>query len=488
MGLTWRTALAVTLAVLPPVAIALWPAPAPAAAPSHAAHGDHSPAAVRTHQGHIYSSVPQGYGAEAWDGHLPPWPDGGRLLEVGHGKTYADLAEALASARDGDHIVLLGGIHLGNFEVNRRVWIEGRNDVTISGGGKGSVFTVTAPGARLSGLMIHDSGDSLDSEDAGVSIKDADGAVVAGCHMMSVQFGVQAKNAQGALIAGNTVVGRPGDLSLMGDGIRAWHSDEVRILFNTVRATREILVESTIGATISGNAIVDGRQGLHLMRAMGAKVTGNYLGGNSTGIYVMYGDETDILGNRLENNRGPSGYGVGLKEANSIRIEGNWFLGNRAGIYLDRSPLDPQRPNQITSNLIAYNDVGVSVTPATEGNLISQNDFLDNFQQVGASGGGQPAQNRWTVDGKGNHWSDYAAYDDNGDGVGDLPHAPLRVFEQWMDRQPDLKWFWFTPASSAVDLAARAFPIAAQDAVLVDEKPVMAPVLRRDDPWLNYRK
>jgi nitrous oxidase accessory protein len=98
------------------------------------------------------------------------------------------------------------------------------------------------------------------------------------------------------------------------------------------------------------------------------------------------------------------------------------------------------------------------------------------------------AANQWTVDGLGNHWSDYEGYDANGDGAGDVPYAPLRVFEGWLDRQPDLRWFWFTPAASAVDAAARAFPLAAPDPILTDERPAMAPAERREFPWLSYRQ
>lgn len=490
MRLPWRTAAALAVALIPPAAIGLWPAPRAPAAGLHQQHGDHSPQTVRTHQGRLTTAVPAGVGAGAWDGKegLGPWPAGGRVLEVG-GKGGPDsLAAALSAASDGDRIILHGGWHPGNFTVDRRIWIEGRAGATLSGGGKGTVVTVTAPGARITGLIIRESGRTLDGEDSGVALKNADDAAVAGCTLREVQFGVSAKGAARAVIIGNDVTGRAGDLSLMGDGIRAWSSDGVRIAFNTVRATREILVESTAGAEVRGNAVLDGRQGLHLMRANGITVAGNYLGGNSTGIYVMYGADSRVEGNRVENNRGPSGYGVGLKEADGAVITGNWFIGNRAGIYLDSSPLDPARPNRIADNLVAYNDAGVIVTPATKGNQISTNDFLDNFQQVGVNGQGQPAANRWTADGRGNHWSDYAGYDADGDRVGDLPYAPVRIFEGWMDRQPELKWFWFTPAASAVDLAARAFPLSTGDPVLTDDRPAMAPAVRRDSPWSNSIK
>jgi nitrous oxidase accessory protein len=448
-------------------------------------HMDHSPQAV-AHAGQ--TAVPAGVGAAAWDGRLPDWPSGGHTLEVGAGKAYSNLEAALAVAGDGDRVIVFGGLSKGTFHVKQRVWLEGRDEAVLDGGGQGSVVTVEAPGARVTGFMIHNTGESLNLEDSGVYLQDARGAVVAGCHLMNVEFGIVAKSSPEVLVAGNTVIGKGRDLSLSGDGIRIFFSKNARVLANTVQQTRELLVEQTEGVEIRANAVIDGRQGIHLMRAPQATIVENFLGGNSTGVYVMYGDGTQVLRNWMQENRGPSGYGVGVKEASGVRVEGNWLVGNRAAIYLDSAPLDPAIPGTEIGNFVAYNDVGILLTTATQGNQISGNDFVENLQQVGLSAEGKPGANRWTVAGRGNYWSDYNGYDADGDRVGEVPYAPVNVFEGWMDRQPDLRWFWFTPASAAVDAGAQAFPLAAADPVLVDERPAMAPAKRGERPWSSYSK
>ena len=47
-------------------------------------------------------------------------------------------------------------------------------------------------------------------------------------------------------------------------------------------------------------------------------IENNELSENSVGLYVMYSKVVRVRGNRLLRNRGPSGYGLGLKEADQF--------------------------------------------------------------------------------------------------------------------------------------------------------------------------
>lgn len=480
-----RLALALVAGLAPPLAAAFWPAPAPATAmEDHGRHvhdTSHTPVAVP--HATDDASVPPDVGAAVWDGQLPAWHPSGRTLTVGQNHAYPNLVAALAEARDGDHITLMGGLHQGPFTVNRAIWLEGRQGAMLLGDNTDTVVRVTAPGARITNLTIRHSGQSLDREHAGIYLDRAPGAVVAGCTLEDVLFGVVAKQSDGVLVAGNRITGKGIDLALAGEGIRVWYSHNARVLANTVRHTREVIIEQSENAVVYNNAVVDGRLGLHLMRAPGADARYNYLVRNSTGIYVMYGADTTVLGNWVQDNRGPSGYGVGLKEADAAHVANNWLIRNRVGIYLDNSPLQADKPNLVAGNLVAFNDTGVLFTPSTGANTFTGNDFMGNLQQVGATGGGTGKDNRWTRNDRGNYWSDYAGYDADGDGVGDIAYAPVRTFEGWMDRRPALRWFWLSPAATAVDLAAKAFPVTAGEPWLVDNRPVLRQAERSGLPW-----
>lgn len=389
------------------------------------------------------------------------------------------LQERIQAARPGDTLVVAGGRHPGPLVIDRPLRLLGEGWPAIDGAGAGTVVRITAPGVELRGFRIGGSGRSLDQEDSGVYVE-APGAVVAGNILTDVLFGIVAKGAHGTVIRGNQITGKALDLSQVGDGIRVWYSDGAQVLDNTVRRAREILVESSRDTAVAGNQVTESRQGLHLMRAENIRVEANTFAGNSVGAYAMYVQGMVFRRNRIIGNRGPSGYGLGLKEGEGQVVENNLLVRNNVGVYVDNSPLRPDRPNTFRHNVILGNDAGILFTPATTGNRLTGNDFLDNHEQVGVAGGGRLGANDWTWGGAGNYWSDYAGYDADGDGTGDYPHRAASLFETLTDRHPAFRWYRFSPAALAVDLAARAFPAVAPEPKLEDRAPRMAPHLQVD--------
>ena len=184
----------------------------------------------------------------------------------------------------------------------------------------------------------------------------------------------------------------------------------------------------------------------------------NDLSGNSVGGFLMYSFDLTIRENLITNNHGPSGYGIGLKDIDGLTVTGNRFIGNRIGIYFDNAPATRGVEHHLSNNLFAYNEVGAAFLPSVEGNIFTANAFIDNGEQVGVQGKGKFEGNVWTVDGVGNHWSDFAGYDADGNGVGDVPYRLDDLFSTLTDNNPDLHFFDRTPASRAIDLSAQMFP------------------------------
>jgi nitrous oxidase accessory protein len=86
-------------------------------------------------------------------------------------------------------------------------------------------------------------------------------------------------------------------------------------------------------------------------------------------------------------------------------------------------------------------------------------------------GGGQPGINDW----RGNYWSDYAGFDANGDGQGDLAYRSERLFEGLTDQEPRLRILAFSPAVQAIEFAGQSFPIIRPQPKLTDAAPLMEP-------------
>src|SRR5690606_15356930 len=101
-------------------------------------------------------------------------------------------------------------------------------------------------------------------------------------------------------------------------------------------------------------------------------------------------------------------------------------------------------------NLFAYNDIALEMLPSVRHNLISDNSFVENEQQVVVLGGGQLRDNEWTVGDRGNYSSDYAGYDVDGDGRGEIPYQAQRLLDNLLGMRPELRLFMYSPVVNAV--------------------------------------
>jgi ABC-type multidrug transport system ATPase subunit len=220
-----------------------------------------------------------------------------------------------------------------------------------------------------------------------------------------------------------------------------------------------------------------------------AVVEMNRLSNNSVGAFLMYSRNLRLNNNFISDNRGPSGYGIGIKDIDDGIIRDNLFAGNRIGAALDNSPRQIDSSMIFEGNVFSFNDIGVRFTPSVRRNQFKGNSFTDNQQQVSIAGSGTLQDNYWTIDGVGNYWSDYAGFDANQDGFGDIPYKSEKLFENLMDKHPELRLFLYSPAAQSVDFAARALPMVKPQPILVDDAPLMnmrlpahLPVLPEESP------
>lgn len=387
------------------------------------------------------------------------------------------FSKVLSLAQDGDTIVVEGGIHRGNFVVTRSVRLWGTKDrgqgtgngkhPVLDGEGKGTVITLKAPRIILRGFVIRNSGDVLLREDAGVAVE-APQCLVADNRLEGVLFGVVLRHAPESVVRHNLLHGKDLPLPRRGDLIKVWYSDGAQIIGNAVVGGRDVVLWFSKRLTVRGNEVRRGRYGVHFMYCDGAEVSLNRLTDNAVGAYLMYSQRVHLRRNWLVGNRGPSGYGVGLKDMRQAVVAENVIAANRAGIFAEGAIAC-----RFERNLIARNDVGIRLFPSSYANTLTANSFVDNGEQVVTEGAAMPAANRW----QGNFWSDYAGYDADGDGFGDVPYKAEQLFERLADRQPNLRLFAFSPIAQTLDFAARCFPVFAPQPQLTDPRPRMRPVV-----------
>ena len=395
-----------------------------------------------------------------------------------------DLKAALAAAQPGDTIVVPAGRYAGPLVIDTPVTLVGQDYPVIDAGGSGSVITVNAPDVTIRGFEIRGSGASLDREDAGVTGL-APRLTVEDNRLEDVLFGVYLKDAPGSVVRGNRVIGKPLEMGVRGDGLRLWYSAGSLVENNHVSDSRDMIVWYSPDSIIRGNTVERSRYGLHFMVNENVLIEENVLRDNSVGIYLMYGDGYTVRRNLLFDNRGQSGYGLGLKDVDNAVVDGNYFVANRVGVYNDHSPLSPNATTRTENNLFAYNDIALWMLPLVEDNVTAGNVFQENGEQIALAGEGVLRNNQWSEVGRGNYWSDYAGYDADNNGVGDVPYQAQSLFEDLLAKHPELRLFQLSPATDAIDLAARAFPLFQPRPKMTDEHPLMAPPVLPAVPGLT---
>lgn len=393
-----------------------------------------------------------------------------------------DLQAAIDAAQDGAVIVVEGG-EWSPVTISKPIRLVGQNWPVIDAQAEGSGIVIDSDDVVIEGFDIRNSGRSFDREDSGIYFEGERNHILNN-RMTDVLFGVNGATGHDSVIAGNYIRGHA-DISegLRGDAIKIWWSHRVVISNNHVTQSRDLLVWYSNDSHVFENLVTDSRYGFHFMNSDDGIASGNALVDNSVGIYIMYGKRFTVKDNLLQNSRGPSGHGLGLKEVDGVEVIGNVIYDNRIGVYNDNSPFSMNVYGIFRNNLIAYNDIGVGVLPSARANVYYENSFVENLEQVVVLGGGELSQgNAWSQNGIGNYWSDYAGYDADGDGIGDVAYRNATMSEQLRRSHPQLQLFRFSLAETAVDFASQAVPLFDTNPILEDRSPLVRALVPTNAP------
>jgi nitrous oxidase accessory protein len=396
------------------------------------------------------------------------------LLLVGPGGQHRTIGQALAAAAPWDTLRIAPGVYHEHLVVRRPVVLLGERGATLDGDGRDVVLRIEAP-AVVRGLLIRNSGSVQSLEHGGILAVNAPGLVVEDNRIEDVLFGVYVKQSDGVVIRRTVIVGKSIVTPLRGDGIHLWYSHGGILEDNRVFRTRDVVIWFSDGTTVRRNHVADGRYGLHYMYSDHNVFEQNTFIGNQVGAFIMYSADLTFRHNVFAGARGATGRGLGFKDADRIVAEGNTLVGNAVGISIDNSPQSVGVENLFRHNLIAYNDVAVALLPSVRANVFAENDFVDNVQPVSISGGGTALGNRWTR----NHWSEYAGFDENGDGIGDSPFLFERLSDDLLARREELQVLNLSPALAVLNTLSRVFPLLAPQPLVVDSTPRVRPATRR---------
>lgn len=396
----------------------------------------------------------------------PPRPD--CTLELRPG---AALAPLLERAAEGARVCLAPGEYPGPLRIRRRVTLWGPPDAVVRSRGVGTTVEVLADGTKLLGFTVDGSGGRFDTLDAAVRIEGRD-VRVEGLGIRRAVFGLLVEKSERVTLRENEIHGtEEGPLGLRGDPIRLWETRHSRIENNRVLAGRDVVIWYSSHNRISGNLVTDGRYGTHLMYSHENEIVGNRYERNVVGTFLMYSRNVVVKNNLFLHSGGAAGMGLGLKESGNLTIADNVFVNDTVGIYVDTSPLYVSDRNRIERNAFVLGSVGVVFHGSERHSTFTDNLFRDNVTHVRVEGQSDPSAIVW----RGNYFDDYAGYDLDRDGRGDIPYQLRSLSSDLIARQPELEFLRGTPALWLIDAIAHIAPLFSPRTLVVDPSPRIAP-------------
>ena len=81
-------------------------------------------------------------------------------------------------------------------------------------------------------------------------------------------------------------------------------------------------------------------------------------------------------------------------------------------MYFDNSPWSVDVSQHFTHNAFVHNDIGLLFNPSVKRNSFSQNNFIDNLEQVALTGHGTLKDNNFTVADQGTFGAIMSGFDE----------------------------------------------------------------------------
>jgi len=380
-----------------------------------------------------------------------------------------DVRSVIAGLPAGSRLELGPGTHVGPIIVDRPLEVYGAPGAVVTGNGFGTVLIVASDDVWVHDLHVTGGGHLPQQDDAGLVVA-GDRFRIERVVVDESYLGIDVRQASDGSVRDCTVRGdATKSFGLRGDGIRLWEAHRNVVEGNRLEDVRDLVVWYSDDNVVRGNHVTGSRYGTHLMHTQGNDIVGNRYTDDVVGVFTMYSDDIRIAENTVTGAKGAAGVGLGFKESDDVVVENNVLVDNTTGLYLDTTPQRRESQGAFTGNLIGANEVGLRIHGPQHGVLFERNEFIGNVASVSVDGGGDATQTVF----RGNTWSEYAGYDLDHDGTGDLPFELRAAASRLRDSRAELAWFTATPTSSLLDLFAAAFPMFAPRPLLRDDTPAM---------------
>lgn len=396
-------------------------------------------------------------------------------IEVCKTCAVSSIQSAIQQAKRGDLILIHEGVYLeGNLIVDKALSIRGINYPILDGNNTAEILTIKADSVTVEGLILQNAGKSYLKDLAAIRLAQCKNFTIRNNRIENAFFGIYLEKSKDGVIENNIVRGKATDEASSGNAIHAWYAQNILIRGNTTTEHRDgIYLEFTSHSIIADN-LSEGnlRYGLHFMFSNNDEYTCNTFRNNGAGVAVMFSKYIQMKENVFEWNWGTAAYGLLLKEIYDANIQDNLFYKNTVGIFVEGASRIQYQNNQFRNNGWA-----VQMSGGCLDNNFTANNFETNTLDLVVNS----KVNNNAFDG--NYWSEYSGYDLNHDGIGDVPHRPVKLFSYVLNQSPEsivlLRSFFI----DLMNLAEKISPVLTPVDVL-DNQPLMQAAFQ---PPMNYQ-
>ncbi len=377
---------------------------------------------------------------------------------------YTTVQDGISYAVPFDTILIQSGYYPEHdILIDKPLTIIGEDGVIIDGEKEGSIIKIQSNDVHISSLTLQRVGLSHTTEYAAVHISDSKDFSLRNIIVEDAFFGFLIEGSKNGEISGNMLSGKSDLEFYSGNGIHGWKSENLTITNNSISNLRDaIYLEFVDNSTVSKNLNEQNiRYGLHFMFSNNNSYTGNIFRENGAGVAVMFSKFIEMKENVFENNWGTASFGLLLKEIYDAEIEGNIFNENTVAIMVEGST----RINYL-NNIFNQNGWAIKMSGGCYTNLFSKNVFSNNSFDL--SFNSRLNDNHFT----GNYWSSYSGYDLDKDGVGDVPHRPVKLFSYVVNKTPESIVLLRSIFVDLINFTENVTPIFTP-VDLIDESPLM---------------
>ena len=380
------------------------------------------------------------------------------------GAQAPSVADAVRAARPGDTVVVAAGIHREpTIVVDKPLTIIGQPGAVLDGANATHILRVEADDVTIRGLTFRNVTLSHVEDRAAISAGEVSRCIIEDNRIERAVFGVYLAGSRDCRVARNTLESVANSEESTGNGIHLWTARNIAIIGNRISGHRDgIYLEFAHGTIVVGN-VSEGnlRYGLHFMSSDNCGYQHNVFRANQAGVAVMYTKRVTMLDNDFQDNWGPAAYGLLLKEIYDSRLENNRFERNTTALLADGAVR-----MHAHNNRFADNGWAVKLMASTQGASFTSNTFVGNTFDLATNSAASDTRLA------GNYWDDYRGYDLGRDGVGDVPHRPVRLFSLIVERHEPTLVLLRSALVALLDRAERVLP-SLTPGTLADARPLM---------------